>query len=200
MNKWYIAVIVLLSAIVFAMQGKIASLNKDYETAMANIKSFDKELSVSLDKNVAYKLTIAQLGYMKDSVIRELNKTKEELKIKDKRLKSMHSVSSVFTKTDTITLRDTLFSSPSQALDTLVGDNWCSVRIGIQYPSTIAVKPTFKSSKHIIVSTRKETVNPPKKFFLARWFQKKHTILNVDVVEKNPYVENESSKFIEILK
>ena len=63
----------------------------------------------------------------------------------------------------------------------------------------IAVKPEFKSEKHIIVSTKKETVNPPKKFFLLRWFQKKHLVVHVDVVEKNPYVGGETSKYIEIV-
>ena len=64
----------------------------------------------------------------------------------------------------------------------------------------IAVKPEFKSEKHIIVSTKKETVNPPKKFFLFRWLQKKHRVLHVDIVEKNPYVENQTSKYVEIIK
>jgi hypothetical protein len=56
------------------------------------------------------------------------------------------------------------------------------------------------SKKHIAVSTRRETVNPPKKFFLLRWFQKRHTVLNVDVIEKNPYVEGQTSKYVEIIK
>ena len=64
----------------------------------------------------------------------------------------------------------------------------------------IIVQPEFKSEKHIVVSTKKETVNPPKKFFLFRWFQKKQTLIHVDVVEKNPYVENQSSRYIEIMK
>jgi cell division protein FtsQ len=54
----------------------------------------------------------------------------------------------------------------------------------------VAVEPYFKSEKHIIVSSKKETVNPPKKFFLFRWFQKKQIVLHIDVIEKNPYVEN----------
>ena len=64
----------------------------------------------------------------------------------------------------------------------------------------VAVKPEFKSEKHIIVSTKKETVNPPKKFFLFRWFQKKMKVLHVDVVEKNPYVDGETSRYVEIIK
>lgn len=70
----------------------------------------------------------------------------------------------------------------------------------ITFVSDIIVKPEFKSEKHIIVSTRRETVDPPKKFFLFRWFQRKQTVLNIDVVEKNPYVQKQSSRYVEIIK
>ena len=46
----------------------------------------------------------------------------------------------------------------------------------------------------------KQTVNPPKKFFIARWFQKKHNVLQVEVVEKNPYMDDQKSKYVEIVK
>ena len=125
---------------------------------------------------------------------------KHRQKIKDKNIKSLQSVKSEFTRVDTIELRDTLFKEPTLAIDTMIGDEWYNVQLGLRYPSTIALKPYFKSEKHIIVSTKKETVNPPKKFFLLRWFQKKHLVINVDVVEKNPYVDGESSKYVEIVK
>jgi hypothetical protein len=51
-----------------------------------------------------------------------------------------------------------------------------------------------------VVSERKETVGPPKKFFLFRWFQKKYKILHIDVVEKNPYISEGNGKYIEIVK
>jgi hypothetical protein len=68
-------------------------------------------------------------------------------------------------------------------MDTTVGDNWYSVNLNLSYPGRIALNPSFKSEKYIIVHSKKETIDPPKKFFLLRWFQKKHTILEVDVVE-----------------
>lgn len=48
--------------------------------------------------------------------------------------------------------------------------------------------------------SKKETIDPPKKFFLCRWFQKKQTILEVKIVEKSPYIEQKESRFIEIIK
>ena len=172
----------------------------DWEIAEGNVKAYCRMLSKSDRNNVALHLTIDQLEYFNDSVLQELNATRKELKVKDKNLKALQAVSSSFSRKDTITLRDTLFREPSLNMDTLMGDRWYSLRLGLKYPSMIVVQPEFKSEKHIVVSTKKETVNPPKKFFLFRWFQKKHTLIHVDVVEKNPYVENQSSRYIEIMK
>ena len=95
---------------------------------------------------------------------------------------------------------DTIFKDVEFALDTVLQDQWYKLQLGLRYPAQIAATPEFKSEKHIVVSSKRETVNPPKKFFLFRWFQKKHTVLNVDVVEKSPYVENQTSRYIEIIK
>ena len=200
MKKYLVlAIIALLGVIVFGWH-QIKELNQKWEVAEANVKAYSDELSASGKKNVALQLTVDQLEYFNDSVLKALDKTRKELKIKDKNIKSLQSVKSEFTKVDTIELRDTLFKEPTLAIDTMIGDEWYNVQLGLKYPSTIALKPYFKSEKHIIVSTKKETVNPPKKFFLLRWFQKKHLVINVDVVEKNPYVDGESSKYVEIVK
>lgn len=200
LSKWLAVIIAVLGILLVMAFRQGDMMEKKYNTAVANMKSYDVELSVQKEKNVAYQFTIDQLGYFQDSVLRELDATRKELKIKDGKLKSLQAVSSTFTRTDTITLKDTIFREPSFALDTTIRDNWSKVELTLRYPSTIAVTPEFRSEKHIIVSTKKETVNPPKKCWLLRLFQKKHTILRVDVVEKNPYVVQEESKYIEILK
>ena len=121
------------------------------------------------------------------------------VKVKDKNLKSVQYITSTLSRVDTITLKDTIFKKPLK-VDTVIGDKWCNAKIVLSYPSTIIVNPTFKSEKNIVVSTKKETVNPPKKFWLFRLFQKKHTVIKVDIIEKNPYVSNEENRYIEIIK
>ena len=200
MKKYLILVVIILLAIIGDMWQQVKYANEKWETAEANVKAYSMSLSKESVKNTALQLTIEQLGYFKDSVLQELDKTRKELKVKDKNLKALQSVSSSFSKPDTIILKDTLFKEVSLHVDTVLGDKWYNIRLGLHYPSTVIVEPEFKSEKHIIVSTKKETVNPPKKFFLFRWFQKRHTILHIDVVEKNPYAENQNSKYIEIIK
>jgi hypothetical protein len=200
MKKYLVFTIIILLAVIGAMWQQVEYANEKWERAEANVKAYSMSLSREGEKNTALQLTIDQLGYFKDSVLQELDKTRKELKVKDKNLKALQSVSSSFSKSDTIILKDTLFKEVSLNVDTVLGDKWYNVRLGLKYPSMIAVKPYFKSEKHIVVSSKKETVNPPKKFWLFRLFQRKHIVLHVDVLEKNPYVSNENSRYIEIVK
>lgn len=202
MNKWLIITIIILLAIMAAMWKQVDYANKKWEKAESNVKAYASMFNAGKEQNAALQLTINQLEYFQDSVLQELDATRKKLKVKDKNLKALQQVKSSFSRTDTITITqvDTLFKEPSLAMDTLLGDEWYSLRLGLKYPSTIAVKPYFKSEKHIIVSSKKETVNPPKKFFLFRWFQRRHNVIHIDIIEKNPYVENQSSRYIEIIK
>lgn len=177
------------------------SADKKWKEAVENAKAYSELFSNSEDKSRAFKLTIDQLKNSNDSIFKVLNEARKELKVKDSKLKSLQYVSSSFSKVDTITLKgDTIFKDSHVNIDTLLSDEWYSVKVGLKYPSTVTVEPTFKSIKYIVVSAKKETVNPPKRFFLFRWFQKKQIRLNVDVVEKNPYVQNQDNRFVEIVR
>ena len=202
MKNWIIPILLIVSVTyMLILLRQLGNTERKWKIAAANVKAYDELLGNSEKKNAAFQLTIDQLKYCKDSVLKELDKTRKKLKIKDKNVQSLHQVSSSFTRTDTLVLKDTIFREPTFTMDTTLTDGrWYSVMIGMKYPSMLAIKPTFSSEKHLIASTKKETVNPPKKFFLFRWFQKKHTVLKVDVVEKNPYVQDENSRYVEILK
>lgn len=198
--KKHIIIILTYIALIGAL---IASINygntmkAKCEVAENNIMEL---LADSAQKNVAYQLTAAQLSNARDSVIYKLNQTRKKIKVKDKNLKSVQYVYSTFEKTDTFVLKDTVFKEPSVNIDTIIGDKWTQTRVVLKYPSTIVVKPRFKSEKNIIVSTKKETVNPPKKWWFQRLFQRKHTVIKVDVIENNPYVGNEESRYVEVVK
>lgn len=195
-----VAMIIILMSLLRYTLDKKREIEKEWESAVENNKAYDSILSSSEDNDRALKLTIDQLNASKDSILQELNAARKELKIKDSKLKSMQYVSSEFTKTDTVIIKDTIFKDNTVDIDTLLRDDWYSVRMHLKYPSTVTVKPEFKSVKNIIVSAKKETVDPPKKFFLFRWFQKKHWVLNIDVIEKSPYVKSQENRYVEVLK
>ena len=190
---------ILTVALILTVKNR-GKIEKRWKESTENVKSYSELFNNSENKNRGFKLTIDQLQYFNDSILRELNETREALKVKDSKLKSLQYLSSTFIKYDTLIIKDTLFKDPQIQVDTVLSDEWYSIRIGLKYPSIITVNPMFRSIKHIVVSSRRETVNPPKKFFLFRWFQKKHTVLNIDVIEKNPYMKEQNSRYIEIIK
>ena len=201
--KWIkigaIGTVVLLICIVIGLVIKVKRLRQDYSISMENNKAYQMELQDSQDQARMYKLTIEQLEYMNDSISIKLNSVVEELNIKKKQLQSLSYIQSEATKTDTIVYQDTIFQ-PFVDIDTIIGDTWYNTYLLLQYPNTIVVSPTFISEKYIITNYKKETINPPKKFFLFRWFQKKHKVVEVNVIEENPYIENKQSRFIEIVE
>ena len=175
------------------------NLKEEISILMSNQKTFIAENSSLKNENRVFKFTIEQLNYYNDSILEKMNDVKKELKIKDKDLKQMQYLLSEATKKDIIVFRDTLFREPSLNIDTLIGDKWYNIRLGLKYPNLITASPTFISEKYIIVNKKKETINPPKKFFLFRWFQKKHWVMEIHIKEKNPYIKEIDNKFVEII-
>lgn len=201
----YIKILVLvivgiLSISTYILYQNNKSLESQLDISKSNEKAFVIENSGLKDQNRAFQFTIEQLEYFNDSLITKMNDVRKELKIKDDNLKQMQYLLSEAQKKDTIVFRDTLFREPTLKIDTLLGDRWYQMKLGLRYPSTIITEPKFVSEKYIIVDYRKETIDPPKKCFIARWFQKKHKVVEVEVVEKNPYIENKQQRFIEIVK
>lgn len=179
---------------------KNQNLEEKLSTSISNEKAFIAENSSLKDESRAFKFTVEQLNYYNDSILQKMNDVRKELSIKDKNLKQMQYLLSEATKKDTIVFRDTLFKEPTLNVDTLIGDKWYNIRLGLKYPNLITTNPTFISEKYIIVNKKKETINPPKKFFLFRWFQRKHWVMEVNIKEKNPYIKEVNNKFVEIIE
>ena len=190
----------LLAISTYTLYTNNKKLKEEISISMSNQKAFIAENSSLKEENRVFKFTIEQLNHYNDSILQKMNEVRKELKIKDKDLKQMQYLLSEAQKKETVIFRDTLFREPTLKIDTLLGDRWYQMKLGLRYPSTIITEPKFVSEKYIIVDYRKETVDPPKKCFIARWFQKKHKVVEVEVVEKNPYIENKQQRFIEIVE
>ena len=190
----------LLAVSTYIFYNRNQDLKEEISVSMSNQKAFIAENSSLKEENRVFKFTVEQLNYYNDSILQKMNEVRKELKIKDKDLKQMQYLLSEATKKDTIVFRDTLFREPTLDIDTIIGDKWYSIRLGLKYPNLITTNPTFISEKYIIVNKKKETINPPKKFFLFRWFQKKHWVMEVHIKEKNPYIKETNNKFVEIIE
>lgn len=200
MNKYLIISIIILVSIISFLGYTNKKLSNQYAIAYENIKAYDAELSGLKDDTKVYKLTIEQLNYFNDSIIKKMKVVQKELGIKDKRLQQLQYEASHAQRADTIILKDTLFRDPQLKLDTIVGDKWFKTNLHLEFPSTIALKPEIELERYTFINGKRETVNPPKKFFLFRWFQKKHTVVEVNVREMNPYVKDKTQRFIQIIE
>ena len=204
MRKYIIAFIVLiivfLSFSVRYLQLKNDLLKEENSILINNQKAYVKENSILKKDAILFKFTVEQLNYYNDSILSEMKKVQKDLKIKDDQLKAIYYLNSQASKKDTVIFRDTLFRDPYLRIDTIIGDMWYSENLSLRYPDTIITNPKFISDKYIILNTDKQTIDPPKKFFIARWFQKKQTIIEVNIVEKNPYIKTKEQKFIEIIR
>lgn len=184
----------------YILYTKNQDLREELSISISNEKAFITENSLLKNENRVFKFTIEQLNYYNDSILEKMNEVRKGLDIKDKDLKQMQYLLSEAQRKDSIVFRDTLFKEPVLNLDTIIRDKWYQMKLGLRYPSTIITEPKFTSEKYIVTSIKKETINPPKKCWLLRLFQKKHKVLEVEVVEKCPYVENKQQRFVEIIE
>lgn len=203
MKKYlYIALAVGISALLLTGYKIYTDLQKYkelYNRELLNVKAYEQYNSNMQNELREFKFTMDELRSSSDSINQKLVKEIDRLKLKDKNIQYLQYNTSVIQKTDTIVVNDTIFKESVQ-LDTIIGDEWYSMKLGLKYPSVITTEPTFKSEKYVVISTKKEYNKKPSKIFFIRWFQKKHTVVTVDMEEKNPYISNRENKFIKVVK
>jgi hypothetical protein len=192
-------VILALGGLCFGAYNKINSLREEVSVAYTNIKAYAAEKDSLTNENRAFKFTIEELRQSNDSVNKKLLEAKKKLKIKDKDIKYLEYQLSIASKKDSVILRDTVFQ-PNVNIDTTIRDKWYSLHLGLMYPNKVSIEPKFKSERSVIGHLKKETIKPPKKFFLCRWFQRKHKVLLVDIVEGSPYIYSETERYIQIIE
>ena len=185
-----------LVATIGIQHSRIDRLETDLSYSRANEKALFAERDSLEDNSRTLYLTVEQLNQVNDSIIQKMNGMRRELGIKDKEIQQLQYQLSEASRKDTIVFRDTLFRDPELQIDTTIGDKWYNIRLGLEYPSTIAVAPSFTSERYVNMYLKKETVNPPKKCFIARWFQKRHLISVVEVTELNPYIKIKEQRYI----
>lgn len=194
-----VLIIILVPTILYIQNQR---LKEELSYTTINMNAYDLENSHLKDRILVYQFSVDQLNYLKDSILVEMNNVRKELKIKDDNIKRLEYIASTASRTDTIYIRetDTIFREPDFHIDTIKQDEWYSLHLEMSYPNKVTVTPSFKSEKYIITHSRRETIKPPKKCAIGRWFQKKHNVLEVEIVEKNPYIINDKQKFVEIIK
>lgn len=106
----------------YTLRSKVNKLDNELGISKSNIEYYQNTLTNSKEENRVLQLDINDFKSSNDSLINELNKTKDQLKIKDSELKSVSRISTILTDTitDTITVdRDFYVELKSNELTTI---------------------------------------------------------------------------------
>ena len=190
---------IVLLGIIGVLYNKINSLKSELDVSITNNKAYQTELQGAKEESYMYKLSNEQLKYFNDSITQKLKEAREKVKIKEKNVIQYQYINTVTTKIDTVEFTDTIFKN-NVSIDTVIGDEWYNIDLKLKYPDTLIMNPKFKNETIVLISSKKETIDPPKKWWWQRLFQKKHTVVKVDVIENNPYSKVKEQRFIEIIK
>lgn len=189
-----------LATTIGIQQARIRNLNNSLLVAENNNRAYEMENKDLKDKAMEFQFTIDQIKNSEDSLVKKLDAVRKQLKIKDKELIDLQYLASVNQRTDSIVfVHDTLFKE-GVAIDTLLSDKWSRLALHCEYPNLVNVDYSFNNETTVVVHGSRVTVDPPKKCFIWRWFQKKQDIVEVDIVQENPYCTNKESKFIKVVK
>lgn len=95
----------------------------------------------------------------------------------------------------------TLPGAVSATIDTCVqfGDDWLGNEVCVR-DGVVTSKIHLTNEQVLFWENKRETIEPRRKFFLRRWFQRKHTIVQVTVVNGNPYIKQQKTKFVNFVK
>ena len=165
------ALIILLCAALFYFVSKCDRVANERDQYASMTKSYSRVITDSDNERTMFRMRIEDLETTGDSLIQTLDSMRREIGIRDKRLKSMHHRVTFVEKTDTIYLSDSIFIS---GLDTTITDGWVNTHLKIEVPNKISHSVSVRNQTDLFVTTKRETVNPPRKFFLFRLFQRKH--------------------------
>lgn len=201
MKKFIIISSILVVGIttIFFLIKRINKLNEQLSISINNEKAFSAENSKLKENNLAFKFTIEQLENSVDSISQEMLEVVNENNIKNKTIEYLQYQLKTYNKVDTLLIRDTIFKNPDFKLDTCLVDKWNKSCLSLSYPNKIILNNTYYNKSYIIVNSKKEPIKPVK-CFLERWFTKKHTVLEITVVDENPYVSTKEQRFVEIIK
>lgn len=196
--KW--AITAILAGLVVYLWGTKSNYKDLYNTATSNNKAYQEQIEGLNESNKAFQFTIDQLEQLNDASVKSLDSMRKVLKIKDKQIQQMSKVKEKIYITNTITVNDTIFVTPEFKLDTCIGDQWYTNCLHMSYPNNISSDIDVNTDTDCFIYAVRETINPPKKTWIGRLFQKKHTVIDVTVHENNPYAKVKESKFIKIIK
>ena len=197
-----IALAILLCISIYIDRCRIAQ-NKSNE---ANLKAYIALNDTLKSTNRMFEFKTSQLNYINDSLVNQMNTIRKNIGVKDKNLKGLGYIKSTVRIHDTVLVNRIRDGDKPLSIDTVINKKWYQIEIDYkgsrcsECKDTLIVSPKVSSEKYVVISTSKEYVDAPKKWWLQRIFQKKEEVVDVKVVETNPYIYSDHERFIKVIK
>ena len=197
-----IALSILLCISIYIDRCRIAQ-NKSNE---ANLKAYIALNDTLKSTNRMFEFKASQLNYINDSLVNQMNTIRKNIGVKDKNLKGLGYIKSTVRIHDTVLVNRIRDGDKTLSIDTVINKKWYQIEIDYkgsrcsECKDTLIVSPKVSSEKYVVISTSKEYVDAPKKWWLQRIFQKKEEVVDVKVVETNPYIYSGHERFIKVIK
>ena len=197
-----IALSILLCISIYIDRCRIAQ-NKSNE---ANLKAYIALNDTLRSTNRMFEFKASQLNYINDSLVNQMNTIRKNIGVKDKNLKGLGYIKSTVRIHDTVFVNRIRDGDKPLSIDTVINKKWYQIEIDYkgsrcsECKDTLIVSPKISSEKYVVISTSKEYVDAPKKWWFQRIFQKKEEVVDVKVVETNPYIYSDHERFIKVIK
>ena len=197
-----IALSIMLCISIYIDRCRIAQ-NKSNE---ANLKAYIALNDTLRSTNRMFEFKASQLNYINDSLVNQMNTIRKNIGVKDKNLKGLGYIKSTVRIHDTVFVNRIRDGDKTLSIDTVINKKWYQIEIDYkgsrcsECKDTLIVSPKVSSEKYVVISTSKEYVDAPKRWWLQRIFQKKEEVVDVKVVETNPYIYSDHERFIKVIK
>lgn len=164
------------------------------KAAERGVEIWKDEAGRSHAQSLEYIYTLSQFKNSTDSVNKRLL---ERLSSTDAKLRNVEKLLEVNNESKVSLGKDIFIPTmPDTTID--LSDDWTRNIITLS-PTRVNSDIFSRDTLFGVFTSHKETVLPRKKFFLCRWFQKKHTIVEVELMNMNPNVEITNQKLISII-
>ena len=201
-----VSVVVAILALIIIVVRRCKSAEDKLEGYENNWIALSNENNKNAKSSKLYEFKLSQLKYINDSLMNTMDSVRKSLNIKDKNTKGLGYVKSTILIHDTVLVNRIRDGDNSISIDTTINKKWYQIQLDYrgskcnECKDTLIVSPKVTSEKYVVISTQKEYVDTPKKFWIQRIFQKKDEVIDVKVVETNPYIYSNEDRFVKVIK
>lgn len=201
-----VSVVVAILALIIIGVRRCKSAEDKLEGYETNWIALSNENNKNAKSSKLYEFKLSQLKYINDSLMNAMDSVRKSLNIKDKNTKGLGYVKSTILIHDTVLVNRIRDGDNSISIDTTINKKWYQIQLDYrgskcnECKDTLIVSPKVTSEKYVVISTQKEYVDAPKKFWIQRIFQKKDEVIDVKVIETNPYIYSNEDRFVKVIK